>query len=164
MSKKKFQRKSLLDLIPSDRNEGHFMIVQDKKTGKPKIHKKGKVKKVPVPYLKQYPWFFRLIGDNPSIPFPVEEFKFHPTRRWRIDLCWPDQKLAMEIEGGIFLTMENGNATGHRSITNFKGDMEKYNALSIHGYSLLRVTTRQMETCESYNYLREWFKNNTGDG
>ena len=141
------------DLIPSKRNDGHFELSQDKKTGKPKIRKK----KVVVPYREQYPMFFRLIGDNPSIPDPVEEFKFHPTRKWRLDLCWPDHKLALEIEGGVFT---NGR---HVRPTGFMKDIEQYNALSIQGYGLLRFTPQQMESCESYDFLREWFKNNTGD-
>jgi len=159
MSKQKsIKRITFDDLIPSTRNEDHFMLSQDKKTGKPKIRK---TRKEPVPYELQYPMFFRLIQDNPSIPDPVEEFKFHPTRKWRIDICWPDQKLALEIEGGVFMTKRNGGATGHRSITNFIGDMEKYNALSILGYSLLRFTPQQMESCESYDFLREWFKSHS---
>lgn len=153
MAKKKFQRLTLDDLIPSNRDEGHFQIDQDKKTGKPKIRKK----RVLVTHNDQYPMFFRLISDNPSIPSPVEEFKFHPSRKWRIDLCWPDQKLALEIEGGVF---DNGR---HVRPTGFIKDMEKYNALSILGYSLLRFTPQQMKSCDSYDFLREWFKNNTGD-
>jgi len=127
------------------------MLSQDKKTGRPKIRK---TRKEPVPYELQYPMFFRLIGDNPSIPDPVEEYVFHPTRKWRLDICWPDEKLALEIEGGTY--MERG---GHRgSIGGYIKDIEKYNALAILGYSLLRFTPQQMESCESYDFLREWFK------
>ena len=153
-NKKPIKRITFNDLIPSTRNEDHFMLSQDKKTRKPKIRKKKS--KAPDPYWKQYPMFFRLIRDNPTIPDPVEEFVFHPTRKWRLDLCWPWQKLALEIEGGTF--MERG---GHRgSIGGYLKDVEKYNALSIQGYSLLRFTPQQMESCESYDFLREWFKNN----
>ncbi len=145
-------RLTLDDLLPSKRNEGHYEIDQDKKTGKPKIRKKKKAE--PLLYRHKFPMFFRLIGENPSIPDPEEEFKFHPTRRWRIDLCWPDQKLALEIEGGTY--MAKG---GHRgSITGYVKDVEKYNALSIKGFSLLRFTPQQMDSCEAYDYLREWFK------
>ena len=98
--------------------------------------------------------FFRLVGDNPSIPDPVEEFKFHPARKWRVDLCWPDQKLALEIEGGVFT---NGR---HVRPTGFIKDLEKYHALSILGYGLLRFTPQQMKSCESYDFIREWFKMN----
>lgn len=32
-------------------------------------------------------------------PF-VREHRFHPTRKWRLDFCWPEQMLAVELEGG----------------------------------------------------------------
>ena len=28
------------------------------------------------------------------------EVRFHPTRMWRFDFCWPDKKVAVEIDGG----------------------------------------------------------------
>ena len=150
---KHFKRLTFDDLIPSKRNEDHFEIVQDKRTGKPKIRKKKTI--VQLTYKQKYPMFFRLISGNRSIPEPVDEFYFHTVRKWRVDLCWPDQKLALEIEGGVFI---NGR---HVRPTGFIKDIEKYNALSILGYSLLRFTPQQMESCESYDFLREWFKNNT---
>ena len=143
----RIKRLTLDDLLPSDRSD-NFVINQDKK-GKPKVVKK---RSEPVPYEFQYRAFFRLIKDNPRIPFPVEEFKFHPTRKWRIDICWPDQKLALEIEGGVW---ENGR---HVRPSGFIKDIEKYNALTLEGFSLLRCTPQQMETCESYDFVREWFK------
>ena len=36
-----------------------------------------------------------------GIPGPVYEHKFHPTRKWRFDLAWPEHKLALEVQGGI---------------------------------------------------------------
>ena len=38
-----------------------------------------------------------------GIAEPVYEYKFHPTRRWRFDLAWPDKKVAVEVQGGIFV-------------------------------------------------------------
>mgnify|MGYP006149714629 CR=1 FL=1 len=35
-----------------------------------------------------------------GIAEPVKEHKFHPKRKWRLDLAWPEEKLAVEIEGG----------------------------------------------------------------
>ena len=31
-----------------------------------------------------------------NIPAPVFEHRFHPTRKWRFDLSWPDHKLALD--------------------------------------------------------------------
>lgn len=38
-----------------------------------------------------------------GIPEPVYELKYHPTRKWRWDLCWPDKLVALEVNGGIFI-------------------------------------------------------------
>jgi very-short-patch-repair endonuclease len=154
MSRRKFKHLTIDDLLPG-RSEDTFRIDVDKK-GKPRVIRNKKRKKAPLPYFKQFPTFFRLINDNPGIPDPVEEYKFHPTRKWRVDICWPEQKLALEIEGGTY--MDKG---GHRgSISGYLKDKEKYNALSVQGYWLLRFTPQEMESCESYDILREWFKNN----
>lgn len=155
MTKKNFKRMTIDDLLPG-RSEDSFVIKPDGKTGKPKVIMARKKKTVPKPYCDQYPMFFRLIKDNPSIPLPVEEFKFHKTRRWLVDVCWPEQKLALEIEGGTF--QKRG---GHRgSIGGYLKDKEKYNALSIEGFWLLRFTPQEMESCESYDFVRKWFENN----
>lgn len=63
---------------------------------------------------------------------PVAEFQFHPDRKWMCDYAWPDKKLVVEIEGGIW--------TGGRHVSGagFSRDMEKYNALAEMGYRLLR--------------------------
>ncbi len=142
------------DLLPSDRNDGHFKIAPDKRSGKPRVVRTKKRKTVPKPYREQFPMLFRLMNDNPSIPDPVEEYKFHPKRRWRIDICWPEQKLALEIEGGTFQSRG-----GHRgSISGYLKDMEKYNNLALEGFFLLRFTPQEMESCEAYDIIREWFR------
>jgi hypothetical protein len=33
-----------------------------------------------------------------GLPIFQMEYLFHPERKWRIDYCWPEQKLAVEIE------------------------------------------------------------------
>jgi len=67
-----------------------------------------------------------------ELPQPVAEFRFHPERRWRIDFCWPELKVALEVEGGA---LSGGR---HTSGMGFVKDMEKYNELSLHGYTLIR--------------------------
>ncbi|MFH1744275.1 MAG: hypothetical protein ABIH23_35180, partial [bacterium] len=66
-------------------------------------------------------------------PEPVLELRFHPTRRWRWDLCWPDIKppLAVEIDGGIWVGGRHTRAQG------FRADQEKRNAGVIGGWRIL---------------------------
>ena len=144
------------DLLPSSGSD-NFELKQDRRSGKAKIIKKNKPKRVKANVFQQYPTIFRLISDNPGIPDPVDEFRFHPVRKWRIDVCWPDQKLAVEIEGGVW--------TGgwHTHPSGFMKDKEKYNTLSVFGYHLLRFTPQEMDSCEAYDVIREWFKNNAED-
>lgn len=75
----------------------------------------------------------------PDIPTPEREAKFHQTRNWRVDFMWRQQKLAVEIEGGIY------NRGRHVRPAGFKNDILKYNALSIAGYKLLRFTPDMLD-------------------
>jgi hypothetical protein len=78
-----------------------------------------------------------------KLPAPVAEFRFHPTRRWRLDWAWPDRKLALEVEGGVFIRGRHSRGAG------MVKDMEKYNALAAMGWLLLRVTPKQMRNGEA---------------
>ena len=68
-----------------------------------------------------------------GLPRPDKrEFKFHDTRKWRVDFCYSSIKLAVEIEGGEWV-----NGRHNRQLAQ---DAEKYNELVLSGYRLLRFT------------------------
>jgi hypothetical protein len=67
-----------------------------------------------------------------GLPVPVPEYRFDPTRRWRLDYAWPEHKLALEVEGGVWIRGRHNRGTG------FMRDIEKYNALACAGWRLLR--------------------------
>lgn len=69
---------------------------------------------------------------------PVREFRFATPRRWRFDFAWPDQRVALEIEGGAW--------SGGRHVTGagFEADCEKYNQAALLGWIVLRVTPRHV--------------------
>ena len=75
----------------------------------------------------------RAAGLNPEY-----EYRFHPPRRWRFDFAFPDKKVAIECEGGIFT---NGRHTRGKG---FAQDCEKYNQASLDGWVLLRFTGRMI--------------------
>jgi len=68
---------------------------------------------------------------------PVPEYRFCPSRKWRADYCFVDQKLIIEIEGGAFTKGRHTRGKGYIN------DMEKYNAMTVLGYRLLRYTPQQ---------------------
>lgn len=63
---------------------------------------------------------------GPSIPQPVQEYRFAPPRRWRLDRAWPELRCYVEVDGGQF------KAGGGRHAGD--GDREKRNALALEGW------------------------------
>jgi very-short-patch-repair endonuclease len=94
-----------------------------------------------------------------GLPKPEPEFKFHPTRKWRADWAWPEEKLIVEMEGGIFGSSRRGQKAGwHQSISGMLDDMDKYNQMALLGYRLLRFTPQQMDDGPAVRTINLWFK------
>jgi very-short-patch-repair endonuclease len=74
------------------------------------------------------------------VPHPVPEFVFAKPRKWRFDFAFPEQKIALEVEGGIF----TGGA--HTRGKHFLSDIEKYNRATILGWRVLRCTPQTLIT------------------
>ena len=72
---------------------------------------------------------------------PVREYKFHPTRKWRLDFAWPDYRVAVEIEGGTF----SRGRTGHTSGPAIQRDCDKHNELHRLGWRCLRFTSVHLD-------------------
>jgi very-short-patch-repair endonuclease len=82
--------------------------------------------------MKQTPLaLFQLAG----LEGPLEEYRFHPKRRWRFDFAWPQRRLAVELEGGIFVHGRHVRARG------YDNDCEKYNEAQLLGWRVLRFTS-----------------------
>ena len=114
--------------------------------------------------MKPFDEFIELCKAH-GLPLPEKEFRFHPIRRWRIDYCFVEQKLAVEIEGGIYgvgkpcPVCKRPSVGAHTSIKMLKKDMEKYNQLAIQGYWLLRFTPQEVKNGYAIDVIKEWFKN-----
>lgn len=90
-----------------------------------------------------------LVGQLRYVDGPpyVREFRFHPVRKWRFDLCWPALKLAVEVEGGSWV---NG---AHTRGKHFEADCEKYNEAAILGWRILRLTTDMVTSGKSVDFI-----------
>lgn len=69
----------------------------------------------------------------------VREFKFHKKRKWRFDFAWPKEKVAIEIEGGIWSGGRHTRGFG------FEKDCEKYNEATISGWRVFRITGKTVK-------------------
>ncbi len=72
-------------------------------------------------------------------PNPIKEYQFLPDRKFRFDYAWPAQRIALEIEGGIWVGGRHINPQG------FSKDIEKYNLAAINNWMLLRVTSDMLK-------------------
>lgn len=67
------------------------------------------------------------------------EFRFDPVRRWRFDFAWPEERLAVELQGGIWQ-----GKSGHNTGKGLLRDMEKGNAAQAAGWSVLHFAAEHL--------------------
>lgn len=77
---------------------------------------------------------FEFVLAEANTGFEVE-YKFHRTRRWKLDFAWPALKIAVEIDGFGW---------GHQAPQHMAVDHEKANAAVILGWKLLRFNSRSL--------------------
>jgi len=61
------------------------------------------------------------------------EYKFHPTRKYRFDFCWPYLNIGIECDGNAY-HVKGGGRHGQCA------DYEKLNSALLHGWRVLRFT------------------------
>lgn len=91
--------------------------------------------------------FVRLFFDkceqhNVAIPDPEREYQFHPIRKWRFDFAWPLRGVAVEIDGGSWVSGRHVNPIG------LEKDFEKRNAATSMGWKILHYTGRQLDDAD----------------
>lgn len=87
-----------------------------------------------------------------KLPLPTPEYRFHPERQWRFDFAWPEHKIALEVEGGVWTEGRHTRGAG------FLADMQKYNAAGVLGWRVLRVTPDQLTQAATDEMLRRVLK------
>lgn len=86
--------------------------------------------------------------DSCNLPQPVTEHQFHPDRKWRFDFAWLEQKVALEVEGGIWI------GGGHNRGKGFAKDIEKYNEAVRLGWRVVRCQPAEICMHETAMLLR----------
>lgn len=81
------------------------------------------------------------------LPAPQLEFRFHVTRKWRFDCCWPDRLIALECDGGGFVSGRHGRGVG------IEKDSEKLAEAAIAGFRVIRVTPKQIKNGQALAWL-----------
>lgn len=84
-----------------------------------------------------------------SVNAPVRELQFHPIRRWRFDLAWPDIKVACEVEGATWAQGRHTRGAG------FDADCDKYNTAALFGWLVIRVTGNMIADGRAVDYVTQ---------
>ncbi len=90
-------------------------------------------------------WQIKVSG----LPEPEREYRFANPRLWRFDFAWPDYRLAVECEGGIWAGGRHTRGAG------FERDCEKHNQAILSGWRILRFTRRQIDSGEALRVLEQ---------
>lgn len=94
-----------------------------------------------------------------GVPAPELEYRFHPERKWRFDLAWPAELVAVEVEGLVYSNRGDNQLTGrHVSVTGFKKDIEKYGSCFAIGWNVLRITSAEARNGVACAWLVDHFK------
>lgn len=99
---------------------------------------------------------FNTVCEKIGLPRPIPEYKFHDSRKWRIDYFFKNPlngvQVALEVEGGVYGYGRHNRASG------FIKDMEKYNAMAEKGILLVRVIPQHLCTMKNLETLRKALK------
>ena len=99
--------------------------------------------------MKTSPEIFFKFCETMGLPKPVAEFRFEPERRWRFDFAWPESKIALEVEGGVW------SGGRHTSGKGFAADMVKYNRAVCLGWGVLRVQPKELLTLSTVQMVKD---------
>lgn len=71
---------------------------------------------------------------------PVREYKFMPNRKFRFDFCFPEKKVAVEIDGGTW------NGGRHSRGAGYAADCEKMNFAALFHWRVFRFTPEMVKS------------------
>jgi very-short-patch-repair endonuclease len=101
-----------------------------------------------------YKHFAQYLKTCPGIPPNfIAEYPFGKAigRKNRADFAWPEYRLALEIDGGIFIGKGHGSAVG------IWKDQEKGNLYAFLRWHLLRITPDDIQSGYAVSLLQAWF-------
>jgi hypothetical protein len=79
------------------------------------------------------------VENFPQWEIPKRQWRFHKTRKWLFDFAWPDQKIAVEIQGGSFVRGAHNRGGGQAK------DCEKWREAARLYWFILPFNTSDMK-------------------
>lgn len=93
-----------------------------------------------------------VFAEQHGIPLPILEYYFAAPRKWRFDLAWPEVKLALEQQGGIFI--KGRHAQGGALLK----EHQKLNHAALLGWRVLFFVPRLVESGAAFAFVARVLK------
>lgn len=90
-----------------------------------------------------------------GLPVCAREYRFHPVRRWRWDVAWPEHRIALELHGGVWTAGRHNRGAG------FTADCEKYSTAATLGWRVLHATAAHVQSGQAVQWVRAMFTGET---
>lgn len=103
--------------------------------------------------MKYKPEIVKACFEQNGIVCPEFEHKFCPDRNWMFDLAWPESKVALEVQGGIFI------AGRHNRGGALLKEWEKLNTASAMGWRVLFFQPKDLLMLETINTIKKALEN-----
>jgi hypothetical protein len=98
-----------------------------------------------------------MLADNrierAGLPAGEPQYRFASPRRWRFDRAWPERKISLELEGGVY----RKGGGWHQSIQRYTADAEKYSTAAVMGWVVVRCTGAQVRDGTMVRLLKQAF-------
>lgn len=92
-----------------------------------------------------------LVRDLPTLRCGqvVRELRFDATRKWRFDWALPHVKVAVEVNGGTWVSGRHNRGTGYLK------DLEKLNSAQAQGWRVFQFSPAQVIDGSAMAFLRK---------
>jgi hypothetical protein len=84
-----------------------------------------------------------------KLPEPTPEFYFAKPRKWRFDYAWPAEKVALEVQGGIWTGGRHSRGAA------LLKEWEKLNTAAAKGWRLLYCQPADLTSLETMRAIKE---------
>lgn len=91
-----------------------------------------------------------------GLPLPAQEFRFYAPRLWRADFCWPNERLILEVQGGIFV---NGRHSRGAALLR---EWDKLNTAAGLGFRVIYTQPADLLSVATIVFIRAALKPDSG--
>lgn len=86
------------------------------------------------------------------------ELRFAPPRRFRFDLCFVAEKLAVEIDGITFQRGSHQAGGRHTSIRGLRAECEKSALAALHGFRVIHCLPEHVKSGQAVDWISRVLK------